>query len=82
MYPSRKGKTVATMIRSANEKVTQKEIEQSDAQTEEHCEQIDGDIFNRQQRFANLREGAFTAEKDTIFSAIFEELKRRKRKGR
>jgi hypothetical protein len=70
------------LTEGSNGKFTQKKALHSDVNLKEHCEQIEDDIFDHQRRLTSLREGAFTAEKNTIFSAIFEELKRRKNKGK
>jgi hypothetical protein len=63
-----------------SEKSAQKDLVQFAENLRQCPEQTEDDVFNRKERLANLRDGKFTAEKDTIFSAIFQELKRKEEK--
>ena len=66
-----------------SEKSAQKELVQCAENLSQCREQIEDDVFNLKERLASLRDGKFIAEKDTIFSAIFQELKRKEeRKAR
>ncbi len=58
----------------------QKELTCFDEQAREDDEEMNDEIFDRRKRLSNLGEGRFTTESDTIFSAILQELKNRKKK--
>jgi hypothetical protein len=58
----------------------QKELIHVDEQAREEDEEMDNDVFDHKERLSNLEEGKFAAESNTIFSAILQELKNRKKK--
>lgn len=58
----------------------QKGLTHVDEQAREHDEEMDDEIFNRKERLSNLEEGKFATKTNTIFSAILQELKNRKKK--
>jgi|GEM_PF-3496623 hypothetical protein len=58
----------------------QKELAHFVEQLREHDEEMDDKIFNRKERLSNLEEGKFANGRDTIFSAILQELNKRKKK--
>jgi hypothetical protein len=63
---------------NSDEKPAQKPLARLDEHLKEQRHQVDDEIFNHQERLTSLRDRKFTSEKDTIFSAIFQELKKRK----
>ncbi|MCJ7768837.1 hypothetical protein MUP79_10650 [Candidatus Bathyarchaeota archaeon] len=64
----------------SNVKFIQKELSHYDEQLKEDSERIEDEIFNRKERLSNLENGRFMAEKNTIFSAILQELKKKAKK--
>ena len=63
-------------------KTIQKELTQFDSHLKEHFEQIEDEIFNRQERESTLKNGKLDLENHSIFGAIFQELKNRNKKKR
>jgi hypothetical protein len=61
-------------------KFIRKEPSHYDEQLKEDSERIEDEIFNRKERLSNLENGRFMAEKNTIFSAILQELKKKAKK--
>jgi hypothetical protein len=61
-------------------KFIRKEPSHYDEQLKEDSERIEDEIFNREERLSNLENGRFMAEKNTIFSAILQELKKKAKK--
>ena len=64
----------------SNVKFIRKEPSHYDEQLKEDSERIEDEIFNREERLSNLENGRFMAEKNTIFSAILQELKKKAKK--
>lgn len=67
-----------TIFRRPKERIPeQKELAHFD---EKHDRETDDEIFSRKERLSNLEEGKFATDRNTIFSAILQELKEKAKK--
>jgi hypothetical protein len=62
--------------RKPREKTTlQRELTQFDDELRKHCERMDGELFDREDRLAMLENQKCNPAPNSIFGAIFQELK-------
>ena len=73
---------MTTITHRKEKKLIQKELTQFDEHLKKHFEQIEDEIFNRQERASILKDGKLNLENHSIFNAIFQELKNRNKKKR
>lgn len=73
---------MTTITNRKKPKTIQKELTQFDSHLKEHFEQIEDEIFNRQERESTLKDGKLDLENHSIFGAIFQELKKRNKNKR
>ncbi len=73
---------MTTIINRKKPKTIQKELAQFDSHLEKHFEQIEDEIFDRQERESTLKGGKLDLEHHSIFGAIFQELKKRNKSKR
>jgi len=73
---------MTTITHRKEKKLIQKELTQFDEHLKEHFEQIEDEIFNRQERESTLKDGKLDLENHSIFNAIFQELKKRNKSKR
>jgi hypothetical protein len=61
----------------------EKDLTQFDEEFKEYCERLEDDPFDRESRLTALKNHRFNPAENSIFSAIFQELKKREktRKG-
>jgi hypothetical protein len=74
-----------TISRRQKERISeQKELAHFDEELalfdEKHDRETDDEIFSRKERLSNLEEGKFATDRNTIFSAILQELKEKAKK--
>lgn len=64
--------------RKSRKKVTlQRELTQYDDEIRKYCERIDGELFDREDRLTMLKNQKCNPAPNSIFGAIFQELKNR-----
>jgi len=66
--------------RKSREKITrQRELTQFDDELRKYCERRDGELFDREDRLAMLENQKCNPAPNSIFGAIFQELKNKAR---